>query len=114
MTPPEGRRRTAAAGAFKFVDPEYPFLRVDETPDVLGKFFTIHPATPPNIVFILVEGLGKAFSGPNAYLGSFTPFLDKLAGESLYWGEFSRVPGANVRGASVDPGLTALRRARLQ
>jgi uncharacterized sulfatase len=32
--------------------------------------------------------LGKAFSGSNAYLGSFTPFLDDLAGKSLYWENF--------------------------
>jgi phosphoglycerol transferase MdoB-like AlkP superfamily enzyme len=66
----------------------YPFLRSDDTRDVLGEFFNVDPTMPPNLVFILVEGLGKAFSGPNAYLGSFTPFLDKLAGKSLYWENF--------------------------
>src|SRR5439155_1678744 len=45
-------------------------------------------APPPNIVFLGVEGLGRAFSGPNAYLGSFTPFLDELAGKSLYFENF--------------------------
>ncbi len=73
---------------FNYVSPEYPFLHKDETEDVLGKFFTVDPKRPPNIVFVLVEGLGKAFSGPNAYLGSFTPFLDELAGKSLYWENF--------------------------
>ncbi|MEK6672541.1 MAG: LTA synthase family protein, partial [Nitrospirota bacterium] len=76
------------APAFQYVNPEYPFLRTDETPDVLGEFFNVNADRPPNIVFILVEGLGKAFSGPNAYLGSFTPFLDDLAGKSLYWENF--------------------------
>jgi phosphoglycerol transferase MdoB-like AlkP superfamily enzyme len=76
------------AAAFNYDSAEYPFLRTDETPDVLGKFFNVDPSRPPNIVFILVEGLGKAFSGPNAYLGSFTPFLDDLAGKSLYWENF--------------------------
>lgn len=71
---------------------EYPFMRPDRTPDVLGEFFTITPAAP-NIVFILVEGLGRAFSGPNAYLGSFTPFLDELAGKSLYWENFLAAQG---------------------
>ncbi len=55
---------------------------------MLGEFFNVDPTRPPNLVFILVEGLGKAFSGPNAYLGSFTPFLDELAGKSLYWENF--------------------------
>jgi uncharacterized sulfatase len=63
-------------------------LRKDETSDVLGDFFNVDSTRPPNLVFILVEGLGKAFSGPNAYLGSFTPFLDELAGKSLYWENF--------------------------
>lgn len=37
------------------------------------------------MVFIIVEGLGKAYSGEEAYLGSFTPFLDSLSEHSLYW-----------------------------
>ena len=88
ITPPGYDRRRDNTSAFEYVSSEYPFLRTDETPDVLGKFFNIDPTRPPNIVFILVEGLGKAFSGPNAYLGSFTPFLDDLAGKSLYWENF--------------------------
>lgn len=76
------------AQVFQYVSPEYPFLRTDDTPDVLGNFFNVNADRPPNIVIILVEGLGKAFSGPNAYLGSFTPFLDDLAGKSLYWENF--------------------------
>jgi uncharacterized sulfatase len=73
---------------FRYLDPEYPFLRSETTPDVLGEFFNIDPSKPPNLVFVIVEGLGKAFSGPNAYLGSFTPFLDELADKSLYWENF--------------------------
>jgi len=82
------KKRSDNVTGFKYVNPEYPFLRTDETRDVLGDFFNVDSTRPPNLVFILVEGLGKAFSGPNAYLGSFTPFLDELAGKSLYWGNF--------------------------
>jgi uncharacterized sulfatase len=85
--------QTPQAARYKYLDPEYPFLRADETPDVLGEYFDIGPALPPNIVFIAVEGLGRAFSGPHAYLGSFTPFLDELAGKSLYWENFLAVQG---------------------
>ncbi len=85
---PLNDRFTDQSITFQYVNPEYPFLRTDETPDVLGKFFNVNTGRPPNIVFILVEGLGKAFSGPNAYLGSFTPFLDELASKSLYWENF--------------------------
>ena len=81
-------RRPDKGMALKYISSDYPFLRSDETPDVLGKFFHIVSNKTPNIVFILVEGLGKAFSGPNAYLGSFTPFLDDLSGKSLYWENF--------------------------
>lgn len=73
---------------FTYVNNQYPFLHKDETPDVLGNFFNIDSAKAPNIVFIQVEGLGRAYSGPNAYLGSFTPFLDALAKKSLYWENF--------------------------
>ena len=73
---------------FNYIDNKYPFLRVDDTEDVLSNFLTIDSATKPNIVFIQVEGLGRAFSGSNSYLGSFTPFLDELADKSLYWENF--------------------------
>ncbi|SOD11550.1 LTA synthase family protein [Pedobacter xixiisoli] len=72
----------------KYVDNDYPFLREDNTADVLGNFFNVNSAQRPNIVFVQVEGLGRAFSGPNAYLGSFTPFLDELRGKSLYFENF--------------------------
>ncbi len=66
---------------------QYPFLHPNETPDVLGPFFSPSP-TPPNVVVIIVEGLGRAFTGADAYLGSFTPFVDSLAQRSLYWENF--------------------------
>lgn len=77
----------------KYVDNDYPFLREDNTVDVLGNFFNINAAQRPNVVFIQVEGLGRAFSGPNAYLGSFTPFLDELRGKSLYFENFLAAQG---------------------
>ena len=88
ITPRRGDRPHGNAASTNYVSAEYPFLRTDDTRDVLGEFFNIDSARQPNIVIILVEGLGKAFSGPNAYLGSFTPFLDELAGKSLYWENF--------------------------
>jgi uncharacterized sulfatase len=51
---------------------------------VLSPFFN-RSETPPNIVFIISESLGKQYSGKDARLGSFTPFLDSLAEHSLYW-----------------------------
>ncbi len=68
---------------------DYPFVHPDNTADVLSAFMRTDTAgVPPNIVMLIVEGLGKAYSGTNAYLGSFTPFLDSLAGKSLYFTNF--------------------------
>lgn len=69
---------------FKFVNADYPLLHIENTPDALGPFFNIGKR-PPSLVFILVESLGRSYSGENASLGSFTPFLDSLMQKSLYW-----------------------------
>lgn len=69
-------------------DPRYPFLRPERTPDTLGPLFQPGAGTRPKLVFIIVEGLGRTFSGPGARLGSFTPFLDELAARSLYFENF--------------------------
>jgi hypothetical protein len=69
-------------------DPRYPFLHPERTPDTLGPLFEKRAGGPPKLVFIIVEGLGRNFSGPGARLGSFTPFLDELAGRSLYFENF--------------------------
>jgi uncharacterized sulfatase len=73
--------------------PDFPFLHAEQTPDALGPYFRPPGRTPPNLEFIIVEGLGRAFSGPGAPLGSFTPFLDELAAQGLYWENFLAVQG---------------------
>jgi phosphoglycerol transferase MdoB-like AlkP superfamily enzyme len=70
--------------SFEYISTEYPFLRKNNTPDILGQHFTVGTAKP-NLVFIIVESLGRAYSGEGAYLKSFTPFLDSLENKSLYW-----------------------------
>lgn len=71
--------------AFNYIDEkEYPFLHADSTEDVLSPFLSTS-ATPPNIVILLVEGLGRAFTNQGAYLGNFTPFVDSLSQHSMYW-----------------------------
>lgn len=66
------------------VDTLFPFLRYDNTPDVLSPFF-LTGKNKPDIVIIICESLGRGISGPEAWSGSFTPFLDSLAAHSLYW-----------------------------
>ena len=79
--------------SLKFLNPTYPFLRKEDTQDVLGPFFKVNSSVKPNFVFIQIEGLGRAFSGPDPYLGSFTPFLDELARKSIYFKNFLSAQG---------------------
>ncbi|MDF1516911.1 MAG: sulfatase-like hydrolase/transferase, partial [Lutibacter sp.] len=66
---------------------DYPLLKpFQDSKDVLSPFFDIQ-AEKPNIVIIIVEGLGGEFVGKNTYRG-FTPFLDSLITKSLYWENF--------------------------
>jgi len=66
---------------------EYPLLRIQDTTDYMGHKFNFKEQ-PPNIVFIIIEGLGADFIGENASFKSFTPFLNTLADKSLYWENF--------------------------
>src|ERR1022692_4715500 len=69
-----------------FPNIDYPFLHKDNTPNTLKPFFLAGDGSQkPDIVVIIIESMGKAYSGKDAYLGSFTPFLDSLADHSLYW-----------------------------
>jgi peptidoglycan-N-acetylglucosamine deacetylase len=92
--PPATHLPAAGAASFEYIDEaHFPFLhKVDPDADVLSPFFE-KSAAAPNIVFIVVEGLGGAFSSEDAYLGSFTPFLDSLSKKSLYWRNFLSAGG---------------------
>lgn len=68
----------------EFTNEEYPFLHKNNYPDVLSPFFD-SLTQAPDLVFIFIESLGKAYSGKDARLGSFTPFLDSLEQHSLVW-----------------------------
>lgn len=72
---------------FDYRDIKFPFMHYEAYQNPLGSYFETADLKP-NVVFILVESLSRSFSGPNAYLGSFTPFLDSLQKESLYWENF--------------------------
>jgi len=66
---------------------EYPLLKSSkETKDVLSPFFNLNDKKP-NLVFIIVEGLGTEFIG-DKYYGGFTPYLDSLMSRSIYWENF--------------------------
>lgn len=75
----------SSIASFNYIDERsFPFLHADSTEDVLSPFLS-RSTTPPNIVILLVEGLGRAFTNDGAYLGNFTPFIDSLSQHSLYW-----------------------------
>ncbi|WP_317619456.1 sulfatase-like hydrolase/transferase [Empedobacter stercoris] len=62
----------------------YPFLYQDDNQNFFAKQFNLS-TEKPNVVFIVIEGLGRAYSNDGAYLGSFTPYIDQLSKKSLYW-----------------------------
>lgn len=70
---------------------DFPLLKPFNTPDVLSSFFNTNQQKP-NIVVIVVEGLGSEFVDGNNYSG-FTPYLDGLIGRSLYWENFVSTTG---------------------
>ncbi|MES2179636.1 MAG: hypothetical protein V4550_17380 [Gemmatimonadota bacterium] len=60
----------------------YPLMHVAAHKDVLGPFVTRAPANP-NIVMVIIEGLGRDFMVMARPYGGFMPFLDALS-RSLY------------------------------
>lgn len=76
--------RTTTAQELPGAESNFPFLRNEDTEDILGPY--LHKtAQAPNLVIIIVEGLGHAYSSPSGYVGNFTPFIDSLSKKSLYW-----------------------------
>ncbi|GMQ28423.1 hypothetical protein Aconfl_10660 [Algoriphagus confluentis] len=82
---------------------EFPFAHQAAYPDVLSPFFD-SLSSPPDLVFILAESFGKAYSGKGAYLGSFTPFLDSLENHSLTW---TNAISSTGRTFGILPGIFA-------
>ncbi|KOH46337.1 LTA synthase family protein [Sunxiuqinia dokdonensis] len=81
----DGQSRQQWPNKFAYPDPnQFPFLHEKNSVDVFSSFLKKND-TPPDLVMIIVEGLGRAFSNEDAYMGSFTPFLDSLSNHSMYW-----------------------------
>jgi phosphoglycerol transferase MdoB-like AlkP superfamily enzyme len=82
----ENDKASAAEGNITFKK-EFPLEQSSEnTKDVLAPFFNIQ-TEKPNVVFIIMEGLGSDFTDDGEYKG-FTPYLDSLTSKSLYWENF--------------------------
>ena len=63
---------------------EYPLLKPYEQHNTLGAYFDLKKERP-NVVLLIVEGLGSDFVGDKAIYKGFTPFLESLTHQSLYW-----------------------------
>jgi len=106
----QSRLATASQGTTALQDSvgrPYPWMYKPDYEDVLGPFFEIPDSAsdtrqPPNIVFIVFEGLGTTFVGEENAYGGFTPFVDSLSEESLYWPNVLSMTG---RTFGLMPGL---------
>ena len=90
-------------GAAKITFAPYPLLRNDNSTDALTPFFDLK-GQKPNFVFLIVEGLGRDFTGPSAAYGGFMPFLDSLSGQGLYWSNFLSSAGRSFAGPGTRKG----------
>lgn len=79
---------------------DYPLLTSFNSPDVLAPYFNKNQ-DKPNVVVIVVEGLGGEFVNGNNYSG-FMPYVDSLINKSLYWENFLSTTG---RSFGVLPSL---------
>lgn len=87
-----------------FVSEHYPLLSETDYQDVLSAFFNATPSTQlPNIVVVIVEGLGSRFL-PDFHGLKLMPFLDSLSKQSLYW---DKALTLGERSYSVVPSLMA-------
>ncbi|MFS4472417.1 sulfatase-like hydrolase/transferase [Chryseobacterium sp. T20] len=68
----------------EMIDKNFPFWRKENTPDFLGSYMNKSEKVP-NLVFLVMEGFGHAYTSPKGYIGNFTPYLDSLSNKGLYW-----------------------------
>jgi uncharacterized sulfatase len=80
----EMREETRAGSLAKYEGSHYPLLRPADASDVLAPYLQ-EISGPPDIVFVIIEGLGKSFMRPSPQWKGFAPYLDSLREESLYW-----------------------------
>lgn len=80
------RRYHSLLNQFDFTDNRYPFWRKCDTSDVIGHFLRqTSNGEMPNFVFIIIEGFGRKLTGVDNPEVSFTPFIDSLAANGLFW-----------------------------
>lgn len=65
-------------------NPPYPLLKKVKSTNAFANLFNLQDSKP-NIVIVMVNGLGNDFVGPESDYNGFTPFIDSLAQQSLNW-----------------------------
>ena len=71
---------------FSYPYKNYPFYRKADYQDVLGSLLNeTTNGEKPNFVFVIIESFGQCLTGAETPTISFTPFIDSLKNESLYW-----------------------------
>lgn len=74
---------------------EYPLLKAYQPHNGLSPYFDFDDSMP-NLVVIMVEGLGHDFIGAHKKYRYFTPFLNELERQSLSWQHHLSNSGATV------------------
>lgn len=71
---------------FSYPYKSHPFYRKADYQDVLGSLLNeTTNGGKPNFVFVIIESFGQCLTGAETPTISFTPFIDSLKNESLYW-----------------------------
>lgn len=71
---------------FSFDDEKYPFWHRNNYKDAIGDYFRkTSDKNLPNLVFIIIESFGRKLTGINEPTVSYTPFIDSLAENGLFW-----------------------------
>lgn len=63
---------------------EYPLLKDYEGVEGLSTHFELQDSIP-DIIFVVIDGLGAEMIGKEASYATFAPFMNSLASRSLYW-----------------------------
>lgn len=80
---------------------EYPLVKPYQNDDAMGAYFNLK-SQKPNIVVLVVDGLGADFIGQTAQYKGFTPYLEQLASKSLFWENYLSNSGVGF------PALTSV------
>ncbi len=65
-------------------DEPYPLMRPFKANSDLEKHIALKEV-PPNIIFLILDGVGTDFIGAEGAYSGFMPFLDSLKTKSIYW-----------------------------